>query len=386
MAKRRGHGEGSIVKRADGRYEGRVDLGWQTVNGKAKRRSKSVYGKTKSECLEKLRSVQRDVEAGLPVRIERQTVAQYMHHWLEHTVKPNRRPKTYRSYEQIVRIHIVPALGRHQLQKLSAQHLQQLLNQKRESGLSARSVQYIHATLRAALNDAVNMDLVKRNVATQVQTPRAPRHEISPLSPEQARRLLDVAHSHRLGALFSVALALGLRQGEALGLRWQDVNLDDGTLRVVNQLQRVEGTLQLTPPKSEQSRRTIAVPDAVVTQLRQHRIAQLQERLVAGDEWVDTDHVFTTTIGTPLDDSNVRRIFKQLLKQAGLPAIRYHDLRHSTASLMLAQGVAARVVMETLGHSDIRMTMNTYSHVAPALQREAADRMNTLFMDEKASS
>jgi integrase len=386
MAKRRGHGEGSIVKRGDGRYEGRVDLGWQTVNGKAKRRSKSVYGKTKSECLEKLRSVQRDVEAGLPVRIERQTVEQYMTHWLEHTVRTNRRPKTYRSYEGLVRLHIIPALGRHQLQKLSPQHVQAFLNQKRESKLSGRTVQYIHATLRAALNHAVRMDLVKRNVAMQVQTPRAPRHEISPLTPEQARRLLNVARSHRLGALFSVALALGLRQGEALGLRWQDVNLDDGTLRVVNQLQRVDGELRLVPPKSEQSRRTIAIPDAVIQQLRTHRIAQLQERLAAGENWVDSGHVFTSEVGTPLDDANVRRIFKRLLQQAGLPAIRYHDLRHSTASLMLAQNVHPRIVMETLGHSQISLTMNTYSHVAPQLQREAANRMNNLFADEKASS
>jgi integrase len=330
--------------------------------------------------------VQDDLDKGLPVTTQRQSVAQFLHDWLEHTVKPNRRAKTYRSYEQLVRMHFVPSLGKLRLEKLTPQHVQRFLNEKLESDLSARTVQYLHSTLRAALNQALKWGLIKRNVCTLVTPPRPSRYQITPLSPDDARRLVDTAKTHRLGALFSVALALGLRQGEALGLRWQDVDLDNGTVRVTHQLQRVNGELRLVPPKSEQSRRTIALPDAVTQQLRQHRIAQLHERLVSGDEWVDSGHVFTATNGAPLDDSNVRRIFKRLLRDAGLPPIRYHDLRHTCASLLLAQNVHPRVVMETLGHSQISLTLGTYSHVSPELQREAADRMNALFEDQPATS
>jgi integrase len=279
----------------------------------------------------------------------------------------------------------VPSLGKHQLQKLSAQNVQVFLTSKLESGLSARTVQYLHATLRAALNQAERWGVVQRNVAKLVDLPRATRYNIEPLSPDDARRLLNVASEHRLSALFSVALAVGLRQGEALGLRWQDVNLDDGTITVRYQLQRVNGRLALVEPKSEQSRRTIALPDAVVQALRQHRVHQLQERRFAGDRWIDLGHVFTTRNGTPLEDGNVRRVFKVLLAKASLSPIRYHDLRHTCASLLLAQNLHPRIVMETLGHSQISLTMNTYSHVAPALQREAAERMNSLFEAREGS-
>jgi integrase len=171
---------------------------------------------------------------------------------------------------------------------------------------------------------------------------------------------------------------VGLRQGEALGLRWQDVDLEAGTLRVEHGLQRIGGRLQLVPTKSTRSRRTVLVPTLVTDALRAHRTRQLEERLLAGGRWHDGGYVFSSTIGTPIDAAELRRAFAAILRRAGLPVIRFHDLRHSAASLMLAQGVAARVVMETLGHSSYSLTMDTYSHVLPALQRQAADAMDRL--------
>jgi integrase len=205
------------------------------------------------------------------------------------------------------------------------------------------------------------------------------RFEIQPLTREEARQFLEVAREDRLGALYSVALTMGLRQGEALGLRWEDVDLEARLLHIRFQLQRIEGKgLQLVPPKTAPSRRTLAIPPTIIANLREHRARQLEERLLAGSRWTQSGLVFTTPIGTGLDGPNVTKSFQRLLMRAGLAHRRFHDLRHSCASLLLAQNVAPRVVMEVLGHSQISLTMNTYSHVLPELKREAAMQMEIL--------
>lgn len=210
-----------------------------------------------------------------------------------------------------------------------------------------------------------------------MEPPKAARYEVRPLTTEQARVLLEAIRGDRHEALYLVTMATGLRQGEAFGLRWDDVDLDTGTITVRHQLQRINGTPTLTAPKSARSRRTIALPAFVVPALKAHRTRQKAERLAAGVRWQDWKLVFTNPTGGPLTP-NVTTAFARLLKAAGLPKQRFHDLRHLCASLMLAQGVHPRVVMEQLGHSQISVTMNTYSHVAPALQREAAERMDAL--------
>jgi integrase len=217
---------------------------------------------------------------------------------------------------------------------------------------------------------------VARNVATLVQPPRVQRYEISPLDADQAQRLLSAIRGDRLEALFSVALAIGLRQGEALGLRWQDVELDAGILRIRHALQRIDGELVLVEPKTMRSRRTIQLPSLAVGALREHRVRQSAERALVGEEWNDQDFVFTSQLGRPLHGATVTHRFQKLLAAAGLPRQRFHDLRHGCATLLLAQGVSARVVMDVLGHSAITLTLNTYSHVVPALQTEAARRMD----------
>jgi integrase len=345
--------------------------------GNGKRRP--YYGKTEREAREKLDAAKHEHRLGLPLPDARLTLGKYIAGWLSDEIEPNRRPSTFRSYEQMCRLHIIPALGKVKLKDLDVPRIRAFLNEKRESGLSQRTVQYLYNIIRQVLNQAYRDGLIAQTPTSRMKAPSAPTYEAVMLTPEQARALLDAFADDRLEALVTVALALGLRQGEALGLRWEDVDLDSGSLAVRFQLQRVKGVPQLVGPKTKRSRRTIALPEPVAEALRQHRVRQVEERLVAGSRWRGQEWglVFTTTVGTPLDGPKVTRRFQDRLARAGLPRMRFHDLRHSAASLLLAQGVHPRVVMELLGHSDIRLTMNTYSHVIPQLSREAADKMGT---------
>ena len=371
MAKR-GHGEGTIFRRSDGRWCGMVSL----EDG----RRKVLYAKSRQEISQKIAEALRVKTLGVLVTDERQTVAQYLTEWLRDTAKPRIRPSTYTSYESIVRKHIVPAIGRVPVRKLTPQQVQRLLNDKHAAGLNPKRM---HGVLRAALNQAVKFGVVPRNVATMVTPPRIAAYEIEPFTPNQVRTLLSALQGHRLEALYSVAVAMGLRQGEALGLRWEDIDFAAGTLRVRYALQRIEGKFELVEPKTTKSRRTLYLPAMTLGALREHRTGQLEERLAAGPTWTESDLVFTTPTGTPIDSRNLTLSFQRLLQRSGLPKRRFHDLRHSCATLLLVQGVPARVVMETLGHSQISLTLNTYSHVPSELQREAAVRMNDFLTERR---
>jgi integrase len=337
-----------------------------------------LYGKTRREVQQKLVMALRDLQQGVLPTDDRLTTSQFLDRWLVDVAQPTVRPRTFASYSQTVTLHLKPSLGRTPVSKLRPDQVQTFLNAKLASGLSPRSVGIIHAVLRQALNQALRWGIVHRNVATLVTPPSVPRARIQPLDPQQARLFLDAVQGDRLDALYSVAVALGLRLGEILGLRWSDVDLETGTIRVAQALQRVGGRLTFVEPKSERSRRTIPMPPLVARALRAHRSRQLEERLAGGPAWNEFDLVFTTTVGTPLDARNVTRRFQSALELAGLPRLRFHDLRHTCATLLLAEGVPARVVMETLGHSQISLTMNTYAHVLPPLQRQAAERMEAL--------
>jgi integrase len=371
---RRGPHEGSVYQRADGLWTSAVHLGYEG----GVRRRKVLYGRTRREVQDKLLAVQGDVRAGLPIPMRNQSVSTFLKVWLDEVARPSVRPRTFRSYEQILRLHVLPDLGKTDLARLSPQMVQRLLNTKTKAGLSARSVRMIRDVLRNALNRALQWGLVSRNVATLVDVPHIPYQARQVFGPDEARLFLAHIAGDRLEALYSVALALGLRQGEALGLSWEDVDLDAAELHVRHSLLRIGGRRELAEPKTALSRRTIPLPGRAVSQLRAHRTRQLEERLLAGSRWQDTGFVFATTIGTPLDGPTVTKRFQAALASAGLPRQRFHDLRHGCASLLLAQGVAPRVVMELLGHSDIRLTMNTYTHVGSDIQRVAVDRLDAL--------
>lgn len=372
--RRRLRNEGTIFPRRDGKWVGRISLGYDTVSGKRKQRT--FYGKTHDEVRRKLTNAMAGNDRGLNVAPQAQTVETYLRTWLESVAKPRVRPKTYRSYEQIIRNHLIPGIGRHRLERLTPQIVQVFLNEKAKAGMS---VEHLRRVLRAALSEAVKWDEVPRNVASLVSVPKKPKSEMSYLDPEQARRFLKAVQGHRLEALFTVALAVGLRLGEALGLRWEDVDLEAGTLRVRAQLQRMGGKIEFVEPKSDRSRRSIKLPGFAVDALLQHRGRQATERLANADVWKDYGLVFTSSVGTPAEERNIRRSLDTILVSHDLPRLRFHDLRHSCATLLLSQGVDVRTIMEILGHSQISLTMNTYSHVVPALKEEAAAKMDAVF-------
>ena len=375
MTNRRGHHEGTIYKRRDGRWAAAVDLGWSA----GRRRRKYVYGRSRRDVSQKLNAALSQRDSGLPLPPERQTVGQFLDHWLQAAARTRVRSTTHKRYTEIVRGHIAPAIGHVRLVRLTPQHVQQLLAEAGDtSPLSPRTIEMIHGVLRNALNDALRWDLVSRNVATRVTPPRVEHREIAPLSEKEARAFLRAARGNRLEALYRVALAVGLRQAEALGLRWRDVDLDGGRLHVRAQLQRIDGKPAFVEPKSARARRTIALPDPLSRALREHRARQNTERLSAGPLWENYDLVFATRRGRPLGSRNVTRSFRDLTRRAGIRDVRFHDLRHTAATFLLAQGVDVRTLMGMLGHSQIGLTLNTYAHVLPALGRDAANRMGSL--------
>jgi integrase len=264
------------------------------------------------------------------------------------------------------------------LAKLTPQDVQKLINRKLAAGLSPRRVQYIHAVLRIALGEAERFGSVARNVAKLVKAPKVDQPEIDPFTPEEARAFIQAIQGERLEALYTLAIATGLRQGELLGLSWSDIKLDCAQLTVRTTLQRIDGEFMFLEPKTARSRRTLALPDMVVEALQAHRGRQLGERLHAGLDWQESNLVFTTPTGGPLSDRVVRARFYRILEDAGLRRQRFHDLRHSCASLMIAQGVNSREVMEILGHSTIVMTLNRYAHIFQEAQRETANKMGQI--------
>lgn len=372
---RRGHDEGSIYQRKDGLWTSSISLGYGP-NGK--RRRKSYYGKTRREVADRLKAAMHDHGQGLPIDAKRQTVKQFLEHWLENAVKPTIRPSTFSNYSSHVRVHLVPALGHVQLGELTPQDIHTFLNDELTSGLSPHTTSDIYHVLRRALGQAVRWGLLARNVAALVDPPRFEKTEMRYLTTSEALSLLEAVKGERMEAFYSVAVALGLRRGEALGLRWEDVDFDAGVLYVRRSLQRIGKSLQFTEPKTATSRRQINLPKATVTALRAHRVRQLEGRVYVGSKWQDNDLVFCTGIGTPYEPNNIRRHFLRMLEQAGLQPMRVHDLRHTAASLMLAQGIPPKVISEILGHSRISITLDTYSHLMEPMRREAADKMDEL--------
>jgi len=336
-------------------------------------RRKSAIAVTKADAKRRLRELQQAAEQGLALAPD-PTLADYLRKWLAEAAPRTLRPRTLAGYTSIVERHLIPALGRIRLCKLHPGDIDTYLNRVVESGLTTRTAQYHHAVLRRALGQAERWGYVGRNVARLVTPAQVRQRDMAPLTPDQARLFLAGIASDRLQALYAVSLSLGLRQGEALGLTWADVDLDARTITVRRTLQRYCGAYHLDDPKTQRSRRTISLPAPLAEALRQHRVRQNEERLRAGPLWAgDWNLLFCNEIGNPLAGAEVTRRFQAKLIALGLPRQRFHDLRHAAATFLLAQGVPLRVVMEILGHSTITTTANVYGHVLPELQRDAMD-------------
>ena len=365
MAKR-GHGEGSIYRDQDGSWRAALTLGPESGGGR-----KYFRGSTRQEVQQKLAAAKRALEDGLPQLEGRQTVQQFLASWLL-SIKPTMEHGAWRRHEEFVRLHIVPFLGQTNMIQVTPQQIQALYADRLASGLSSTTARYIHKTLHKAFKDAERLRVVARNVTTLVNVPRIAETVIHPLSADEARRLLHVANAERLFAFYGLALASGMRESELLGLQWGEVDFDNHLVRVRWQLQREEGRWVWKSPKTKRSRRQIALAASTIEVLRRHKEAQDRERAQLAGEWEDHELVFCTRRGRPLSSRNVYRRYKELLKKGGLPDIRFHDLRHTAATLLLAGKVNPKVVSEMLGHASVVITLDIYSHVLPDMQHDAA--------------
>ncbi len=373
--KKRASGEGTYKKRKDGRWEAQYMV--YTPSG-IKR--KSVYGRSQAEVAAKLRKVLAERDGGVAFDAERLTVAEYLKRWLADSVRGSVARGTFERYEQLSRGHIVPAIGGVELKKLTPAHVQGLYRAKLDEGLASRTVEYIHTTLNKALKQAVKWQLVSRNVAEAVTAPRSRKREMLTLDREQTRRLLTTAKGDRLEALYVLAVTAGLRQGELLGLRWADIDLEAGTLTVKRSLRYEKDGPYYTEGKRDRSRRRVELGASTVAAIKAHRKRQNEERLAYAGLWEDCDLIFPDENGRPIRARNLARRFQQLLKRAGFEnlGLTFHGLRHTCATLMLLSDVPVKVVSERLGHADVALTLRVYSHVLPGMQKNAADGLDEM--------
>jgi integrase len=342
MAKRRAHGEGSIYQRKDGLWVAQI------LHPSGRRKYK--YAQTQKDAKEWLQKEQRAIFDGLVVVDEKVLFGDFIDRWFEDVAKPMLRPATITVHESVIRLHIKPEIGNIRLTQLSPAHLQNLYSQKLKSGLSKRTVKYIHTVIHRSLNQALKWGLVARNIAEAVEVPKPDKKAVEPLTPLQVAKLLDTLKGDRLYPFYVTALGCGLRRGELLALTWDCIDWDQGLIRVKKTLQAFTGKgLVIGEPKSDSSRRVVAMPEFV-----QKTLADL---LVHRS--VVSDYVFCTSHGTPFGPRNIVRHFKAILKKAGLPStIRLHDLRHTFVSLMLSQNVPPKDVQVMAGHADCSTTMN----------------------------
>jgi len=405
MTRRRTNGDGAVYQTKDGRWRAAVDLGWKD----GARQRKYLSGSTKAAVRRKVREALAQVESGLPLTRDGvgPTVEEWLWYWYENVQSRRVRESTLAAQEVVIRRHLVPTLGKVRLRELTPEHVESLLVRLETPTFNSTSVLKVHRILSRALVVAMQRGLVSRNVSTLIDAPTPQDHEVEPLSREDAQRLLAAAQSRRNAARWTLALAIGLRQGEALGLAWPQVDLERGTVAIRQALNRPRYThgcgrpptchqrpvdcpqgsghgMELADVKSRAGKRVVTLPQPLVDALRTHRAAQLEERLAAGSTWwtepqapkgKSWDLVFRTADGKPIGHKIDHAGWKALLVDAGVRDARLHDARHTAASLLLLLKVPARVVMDILGHSSYQLTMNTYSHVAPELNSEAAELM-----------
>jgi integrase len=355
---------------------------WEARYVGADGRKHSVYAKTRREAQERLRAALTAADNGIRPVESRTTVAALLEGWLP-TLRL--RPRTVESYTDTVRRYIVPAIGSVPLAKLEPEHVERMLADLTARGtLSTTTIRYAHTVLRIALGRALKSGRVVRNVAALVDPPAKADHELRPLAAEQVAAFLESVEGDRFEALYVTAIGLGLRQGELLGLRWQDVDLDAGTVSVRYSLSVTTRTL--AEPKTERSRRSLRLPGVVLAALREHRRVQLAERLAAGSQWEENDYVFATHQGRALIARNVRRGLRRRLAYAGLPMTRFHDLRHAFATMMLEDGEDLAVISKALGHSNLSTTADVYAHLTPAMLERTAARMDAVLTRHRRAS
>ncbi len=396
--RKRGHGEGSIYQRKDGRWTAQITTGYDPKTGKQIRRT--VYGRTRQEVNEKMTEILRSIQLGTYVAPNKLTFGEWLDIWLEEYVKPHVRPSTYDNYGRWIRNHVKKDLGNIELIKLQTNQIQRFYNQKlkekklngREGTLSTRSVRYMHTLIHDCLEQAVKEGKIYRNPAKATKPPKVEKREVSYLSTDQINNFLKQIADDPWYIAFLVALGTGLRVGELAALRWENVDLEKGIIKVKEAVYRVKNDdkraaekktkLIFQPPKTEKGRRVVPLPENIRIELKRHRKAQAQTKLLLGAMYKDEGFVFAWEDGRMVTPDYLSKRFLKLIRDAGYEGIHFHSLRHSYASALLKAGEHPKVVQELLGHSTITVTLDTYSHVEPELKKRAAEKIND-FLERK---
>ena len=371
MAKKRGHKEGTIYQRPDGTYRAQISLDGHRLSHSAE---------THKECLDWIRKMSLLIDDGLTYEGAKTTLEDFLEEWLI-MKSAIVRPSTIRQYRQISRDYILPYLGGKKLLKIRPDQIQLLYNRHTSNGVSPRIVQLVHAVLRGSLNHAVKLGLLTRNPTAVAVPPKPKPKEKQVLDENQIQILLISAQGEQpeFLPLYQLAITTGMRLGELLGMSWDDLDWDKGTLTINRQLKRVQNEgLVLQPPKTQAGRCTIKLGSSTWSLLKEHRKTQLQERLCRDPVIVDKALVFTQESGAPWCPRQVQRAFKELLALTGLPEMRFHDLRHTAATHMLANGVDLLTVSRRLGHSKASTTLDTYAHMVTGTQEKAAAVMDEI--------
>ena len=364
--------QGSIRERTKGRWEIRIELG-RGPDGKRKRIIVQFKG-NKTEANKKLRELLTAQDHGLSLETSKKApLGVFLERWLSDYAETNTGPRTVQGYREKINGYVIPHLGSVPLVKLTPQHVQSLYAEMLGRGLSPRTVLHAHRILREALSHGLKWGLLVRNVCDAVDPPKPRRKEMTALDYSEIQRFLDVASGSPYGPLFFLDVYTGLRRGELLGLRWRAIHLAAGTLSVTETIQRVTGRgLMSLEPKTDRSRRLVSIPPIAVAVLRGLKVKQREEREAVNREWSESEYVFSHWDGRPFHPDTVSHTFAALVQKAGIPHVRLHDLRHSHATLMMADGINPKIVSERLGHSSVAITLDIYSHVLPGIQEEAA--------------
>jgi integrase len=381
---KRADNEGTVFERrgrlrSDGTREPNRWVAEITIDTPEGRKRKVLYASSQAEARQRLEDAKHARRGGRISAITNQTLGDFLDHWLA-TIKSTVRPTTYASYDLNVR-RAKRFMGEYTLESLKPADIQQWYMQLSNEGISPTSVGQARRILHIALTDALRWELIDRNPIDVTKPPRVAHREGDWLRGDEAKALFEKTKGHRLHALWVLLTTAGLRIGEALALTWSDIDPESRTLRVERAIQRQTGKgLVFVETKTAKSRRSIQLTTLAADALQRHHEQQDYQRSALADEWRGRDLIFCTDYGLPLDSTNVSQTLHRALKANGLRQIGLHELRHSAASLMLAEGVPLKVVQEVLGHSSYTLTANTYSHIAPELQRDAANRLDSLFM------
>lgn len=386
---KRGRGEGTIHQRSDGRWEAKLTAGWDPVKDKVKR--VTYYGKTQGEVRKKLDRAKGQIIEGTFVQPSSNTFANWLARWLQVYVKPNVKQITYANYEHTIRMHINPAIGSVPLQGLRVDTLQEFYNQKSEKGrldgtggLSSAMIHLIHKVIKNSLKKAVHARLIVYNPADAVILPKMRRKEMAILDRQQVRKYLEAARGERLYAAYLLEMYTGLRRGELLALRWDDMDFEAKTLTVRRTMSRVKMVeenitkLLFSDPKTEKGKRIIPLKPSMLMELNIHKVRQQEEKELVGDAYKDNGLVFATATGTPVEPGNLIKQHTRLLKNAKLPHVRFHDLRHTFATLMLEEKEDPKVLQELLGHADISTTYNIYVKVTTETKAKALGKLEDI--------